>query len=184
MLLFFNLERIWYWQTRALLFLSFSGFIFFFFLLCCPISSAKVAMVIGYYCFVYLFVCFSLCRGCSCCFASVLVWHVYWQPAVGVLLVSGWHTQLNHLRTFCHFVPHFVSQLSTLPSFSVISSTLSPIFPVSCPLSSSVNLSISPPTRLCLARASVCEASVRLSVRCGRRMLLLREGWDGGSGKH
>lgn len=91
-----------------------------------------------------------------CCSCGVFTDSPWW-----VLSVSGWHTQFHHLRVFFRLVPHFVPQLSTLPSLTVIISIFSPVFSVSSPLSSSVNLFISPPTRLCLlclTCTSVCIA--------------------------
>lgn len=167
----FYLSRLW--SSHTLIFLSFSGLIFW----CFPIFSATVAMVIGYFFFLYShsastivvlsFVCDWLILSAGdavavlpqsvavrCCSCGVFTDSPWW-----VLSVSGWHTQFHHLRVFFRLVPHFVPQLSTLPSLTVIISIFWPVFSVSSPLSSSVNLFISPPTRLCLlclTRTSVC----------------------------
>lgn len=77
-------------------------------------------------------------------------------------------------------MPHFVPQLAPLPSFSVIISIFLPIFPVSSPLSLSINLVSSPPTLLCLAFSSVCGA-VRASVSafCAKDVAAIAVGESG-----
>lgn len=94
-----------------------------------------------------------VCRRCS----------VFTDSPWWVLLVSGWHARFHHLHVLFLLMPHFVPQFATLPSFNIVISIFLPVFPVSSPLSLSVNLVFSPPTRLCLAFASV-RGAVRASV--------------------
>lgn len=75
---------------------------------------------------------------------------------------DGAHNSITSARSSASCLTLFHSSLPFPYSASLFPS-FHPSFLVSSPLSSSVNLFISPPTRLCLARASVCGA-VRASV--------------------
>lgn len=95
---------------------------------------------------------------------------------------DGAHNSITSARSSASCLTLFHSSLpvpysaSLFPSFHPSFLSL-PHFP---PLSTSSSLL----PHVFVSRVHLCaEPSVRLSVRCGRRMRLLREGWDRGEGE-
>lgn len=98
-----------------------------------------------------------------CCSCGVFTDSPWW-----VLSVSGWHTQFHHLRVFFRLVPHFVPQLSTLPSLTVIIFIfftclfcLLPTFLLCQPLHLSSHMSLSS-----LSHAHICVCSCLCIFQC------------------
>lgn len=98
-----------------------------------------------------------------CCSCGVFTDSPWW-----VLSVSGWHTQFHHLRVFFRLVPHFVPQLSTLPSLTVIIFIfftclfcLFPTFLLCQPLHLSSHMSLSS-----LSHAHICVCSCLCIFQC------------------